>query len=82
VGIEAISDTSSEFELLQHRYPYNKAKLRWVRATLAIVIRRKISKAFGQLAQQCKQNRAIGAPDPVASKLWSDTGRWLQRHQL
>ena len=82
VGNETASDTFSEFELVTSRYPYHKAKLLWVRATLAIIIRRKIAKAFTQLARRCKQNKAIGAPDPVVSKLWSDTGRWLQRHKL
>jgi hypothetical protein len=84
-----ISDTFSDFELVQSTTPsasvnpkLSRAKLRWVRATLAAVLRQRVVKAYNQLTRRTKHNKAIGVPDPVASRLWGQTGNWLQRHKL
>ena len=84
-----ISDTYSDFELVQSatpqsvRYPtLSRAKLRWVRATLAAVLRQRVVKAYNQLTRRTKHNKVIGVPDPAVSRLWGQTGNWLQRHKL
>ena len=84
-----ISDTYSDFELVQSatpqsvRYPtLSRAKLRWVRATLAAVLRQRVVKAYNQLTRRTKHNKAIGVPDPAVSRLWGQTGNWLRNHKL
>ncbi len=81
-----ISDTFSDFEIVQSRPGANptlsRAKLRWVRATLAAILRQRVVKAFSQLTRRTKHNKSIGAPDPAVSRLWGQTGNWLKKHKL
>ena len=80
---DTASDTSSEFEIVQPVYPvFSRARLRWIRAILAAALRQRIVKAFNSLTRITKRNKAIGAPDAAASRLWSSTGRWLNSHKL
>ena len=90
---ETASDTLeiysfSDFELIQPSstssvHPgFSRAKLRWVKAVIAAIIRQKIVRAYNALTRLTKRNKAIGVPDPVASRLWGQTGNWLQRHKL
>ena len=79
---EAVSDTFSEFELVQSRYPLSKARLRWIKAILAAIIRQKVVRAWTRLGQITKRNKAINTPDPAVSRLWGKTGHWLQKHKL
>ena len=79
---EAASDTFSEFELVTSRYPWNRARLRWIKAILAAIIRQKVVRAWTRLGQIAKRNKAINTPDPAVSRLWGKTGHWLQRHKL
>ena len=80
-------DSFSDFELVHptnsQRYPrLSRARLRWVRAIFAAILRQKICKAFIQLQKLTKRNKKLGVSDPVASRLWGQTGHWLQRHKL
>ena len=84
-----ISDTYSDFELVQSATPsasvnptLSRAKLRWVRATLAAVLRQRVVKAYNQLTRRTKHNKAIGVPDSAVSRLWGQTGNWLRNHKL
>ena len=81
-----ISDTFSDFEVVQSPASVNptlsRAKLRWVRATLAAVLRQRVVKAYNQLTRRTKYNKAIGLPDPAVSRLWGQTGNWLRNHKL
>ena len=82
-----ISDTFSDFEVIQFPTPsanptLSRAKLRWVRATLAAVLRQRVVKAYNQLTRKTKHNKAIGVPDPAVSRLWGQTGNWLRNHKL
>ena len=81
---ETASDTFSDFELVHSAIPrpYSRARLRWVRAIFAAILRRKLARAFVELGKVVKRNKAIGRPDQHTNKLWSDTGRWLQQHKL
>ena len=81
---DTVSDTFSDFELVIPATPptLSRARLRWVRAILAAIVRQRIVRAFKLLTRQTKHNKAIGVPDPVASRLWGQTGNWLQRHKL
>jgi hypothetical protein len=79
---DAASDTSTEFELVQSRSPLSKARLRWIKAILAAIIRRKVVRAWTRLGLIAKRNKAINRPDPAVSRLWGKTGHWLQRHKL
>ena len=90
VSDETASDigTFSDFELVhsatsQPLQPvYSRAKLRWVRATLAAILRQRVVKAFNQLGKITRHNKAIGVPDPAVSRLWGQTGNWLKNHKL
>ena len=80
-------DTFSDFELIQsatpRQYPtLSRARLRWVRAILAAILRQRIVRAYNQLSKITKRNKAIGVPNPAVSRLWGQTGNWLQRHKL
>ena len=84
-----ISDTFSDFELVQSATPQpvrhstlSRAKLRWVRATLAADLRQRVVKAYNQLTKRTKHNKAIGVPDPAVSRLWGQTGNCLRNHNL
>jgi hypothetical protein len=82
-----ISDTFSDFEVIQFPTPsanptLSRAKLRWVRATLAAILRQRVVKAYNQLTRKTKHNKAIGVPDPAVSRLWGQTGNWLRNHKL
>ena len=84
---DTASDNFSDFELVQSspspvRPVLSSAKLRWVRAVLAAILRQKIVRAYNALTRLTKRNKAIGVPNPVASRLWGQTGNWLQRHKL
>ena len=79
---ETASDTFSEFELVTSRYPWNRARLRWIKAILAAIIRQRILRAWVQLGQIAKRNKAANTPDPTVSRLWGQTGHWLQKHKL
>ena len=76
------SDTSTEFELVQSRKPWNRARLLWIKAILAAIIRQRILRAWVQLGQIAKKNKAANKPDPAVSRLWGQTGHWLQKHKL
>ena len=87
--LETASDTDSlsDFELVQQSptpvHPVlSRAKLRWVRAVLAAIIRQKIVRAYNALTRLTKRNKSLGDPNPVASRLWGQTGNWLNRHKL
>ena len=81
-----LTDTFSDFEVVQLSASVNptlsRAKLRWVRATLAAILRQRVVKAFKQLTRRTKHNKAIGVPDPAVSRLWGQTGNWLKSHKL
>ena len=81
-GSEAASDTSTEFELVESPNPFRRARLRWIKAILAAIIRQKVVRAWIRLGQIAKRNKAIDTPDPAVSRLWGKTGHWLQRHKL
>ena len=82
--LDTASDTFSDFEVVQPAPPqqHSRARLRWIRAILAAIVRQRIVRAFVQLQKITKRNKAIGVADPVASRLWGQTGHWLQRHKL
>ena len=77
-------DSLSDFELIQPvpSPTLSRAKLRWVRATLAAILRQRVVRAYNQLTKLTKRNKAIGVPDPAVSRLWGQTANWLKNHKL
>ena len=66
----------------QRPRPLRKCQQRWVRAYYASIIRRKIVRFYIRASQRTKQNKRNNIVDKTIGKLFSDTGRWLQKHKI
>ena len=60
----------------------SRAKSRWLQATLAIVLRNRLARAWVELGRRARHNKRIGIADPDVSRRWGQLGVWLRRHQL
>ena len=66
--------------MAQMRRPLRKHQQRWVRATYAAIIRKKISKWYSYARQCAKANKRNRIYNQAFNEFFAATGNWLKRH--
>ena len=79
-GVAAIAGSTAVTDIEPTQL--SRAKSRWLQATLAIVLRNRLARAWVELGRRARHNKRIGIADPDVSRRWGQLGVWLRHHQL